>query len=82
VLGELDAHEQTAVGAADDAESAGRGDLAGDEIAAYGGEVIVDALAVGLEAGFVPGWTELAASANVSEDRDATALKPELAEDS
>ena len=81
VLGDLDAHEQAAVGAAVDAEAAGRGDLAGDEILADGGEVVVDALAVGLQAGLVPGGAELAAAADVGQDVDAAALQPELAED-
>ena len=48
---------------------------------ADGGEVVVDDLAVGLEAGFVPGGAELAATADVGEDVDAAALKPELADD-
>ena len=42
VLGQLDAHEQAAVGAAHDAEAARGGDLAGEQILADGGEVVVD----------------------------------------
>ena len=57
-----------------------RGDFAGDEVLADGGEVVVDALAVGLEAGFVPGGAELAAAADVGEDEDAAVLEPELAD--
>ena len=47
---------------------------------ADGGEVVVDALAVGLEAGLMPGGTELAAAANVGEDVDAAMLEPQLAD--
>ena len=38
-------------------------------------------LAVGLEAGLVPCGAELAAAANVGEDVDAAAFKPEFADD-
>ncbi len=47
---------------------------------ADGGEVVIDALAVGFEAGLVPGGAELAAAADVGEDVDAAVLEPELAE--
>ena len=43
--------------------------------------VVVDALAMSFEAGFVPGWTELASAANVGEDKDAAVLEPKLADD-
>ena len=59
----------------------GRGDLAGEEILADGGEVVVDALAVGFEAGLVPGGAEFAAAADVGQHIDAAALQPELADD-
>ena len=38
-------------------------------------------LAMGLEAGLVPGGAELAAAADVGEDEDAAALQPQLADD-
>ena len=81
VLRELDAHEEAAVGAADDAEAAGRGDLAGEHVLADRGEVVVDELAVGFEAGLVPCGAELAATPDVGEDVDAAALEPQLADD-
>ena len=58
----------------------GRGDAAGDEVFADGGEVVVDALAVGLEAGLMPGGAELAAAADVGEHKDAAVLEPQLAD--
>jgi hypothetical protein len=53
----------------------------GEVIFAHGGEVVVDALTMGLQAGFVPCGTELAASADVGEDEDASAREPEVADD-
>ena len=80
VLGELDAHQQAAVGAALDAEPARAGDLARDQVLRHRGEVVVDALAMGLQAGLVPGRPELAAAADVGQHVDAAVLQPQLAD--
>src|SRR5580698_750422 len=76
MLSKLDAHEEAAVGATDDTEATGRGDLAGEEILTDCREVLVDALAMGFETGFMPGWAELAAATYVCEDEGAASLKP------
>ena len=81
VLRKLDAHEEAAVGATDDTEATGRGDLAGEQILTDGSEVFVDALAMGFETGFMPGWAELAAATYICEDEDTTSLKPQFAKD-
>lgn len=81
MLSKLDAHEEAAVGATDDTEATGRGDLAGEEIQTDCREVLVDALAMGFETGFMPGWAELSAAPYVCEDEGAASLKPKLAED-
>ena len=51
-----------------------------DQIFCDGGEIIIDALPMGLEPGFVPRRTEFAAAANVGEHEDAAALEPQLAQ--
>ena len=45
------------------------------------GEVVVDHLALRLQAGLVPGRPELAAAADVGEHVDAAVLEPQLAGD-
>jgi len=76
VLSEFDAHEEASVGAAYDAQATGRGDVAGEEVLTYGGEVLVDALAMGLESGVMPGGAELAAATYVCQDERAASFKP------
>ena len=77
-LGELNAHQQAAVRAALDAKAAWRCDLARDQIFGDGGEVVVDDLALRLQAGLVPGGAELAAATDVGQHIGAAALDPEL----
>jgi len=76
MLRHLHAHQQAAVRAAHDAEMTRRGDLARDEIFGHGGEVVVDALAMRLQPGFVPRGAELAAAANVGQNKHAALLDP------
>ena len=80
MLVEHDAHQQAAIGAAHDAEPARAGDAARHEILLDGVEIVVDDLAIGAQAGLVPGGAELAAAADVGEHIDAAALEPELAD--
>src|SRR6185436_21143454 len=69
-------------GAAHDAEVAGRGDLAGDEVARDGGKVFEVADVVLFHGGLVPGRSELAPAADVGEDVDAASREPGGSEDS
>ncbi len=76
MLGEGHAGQQAAVRAALDPEPPRAGDLAGDEVAANRGEIVIDDLALGLEARLMPRRAEFAPAADVGEDIDAAALKP------
>ncbi len=79
-LGELDAHQQAAVGTAHDAEVARGGDFSGDQILGHRLEVIVNVLALGLETGLMPGRSELAAPADIGQHEGAALFQPQLAD--
>src|SRR3954471_1017613 len=79
MLGELDPHQQPAVGTPADAEAARGGHAAGDEVARHAREIVVDDLPLGPEPGLVPGGPELAAAADVGERIDPALLEPQLA---
>ena len=66
MLLEFDAHQQAAIRSTKDAEVARRRDLSRREVLRDRIEVVIDALAMGLEAGLVPRRTELAAASRVS----------------
>ena len=70
-------HEQTAIRAAHDAEMLGGGHTAIDQVFGHGDEIIIDDLALGLQASLVPGGAELAAAADIGQHIRAALLQPE-----
>src|ERR1700689_4223047 len=79
VLRELDAHQQAAIRSADNAEPARRSDFSRDQILGDRIEVVVNALAVSLEASLMPCRAELATAANIGQHINSAMLQPELA---
>ena len=73
------AHQEAAIRAALDSEMFRRGDLLRDQVFADRNEVIIDALAVQLQARLVPVGAELAAAADVGEHIGPALLQPEAA---
>src|ERR1700676_2726267 len=80
MLSELNAHEQTAVRSALDAEVPRAGNLARDEGLGHCGEIVVDSLTMGLQSGLMPSRAEFAAAANIRDDVNAAIAEPEFPE--
>ena len=76
MLVHLDAHQQTAIRTAYNAESSRTGDCARDQILTHGRKVVVDHLSLGLESCLVPCRTKLAAAANIRHDKHTALLNP------
>src|ERR1700757_1841297 len=81
MLCHLDSHEQAAIRPTHDAQAGRRGNLPADEVLSYGGEIVINDLAVGLQSSFMPRRTELATAANVRQYVDAALLQPQFARD-
>src|SRR5947199_6679521 len=79
VLGERDAHQQSTVAAAADAEVWWARHAVFDQFLGDSREVVVDALTVLFQAGAMPLRSEFATAANVGEHEDTTALQPRRA---
>src|SRR5690606_31356026 len=75
-LRERNADEQPAIAATHDAEVLRARDTAADEVPRNRDDVVIDELAILLEAGPVPSRPELAAAADVRDHVDAAALQP------
>src|SRR5665811_934932 len=75
----LDAHEQAAVGAALNAQMRRGCDATGDEILADGSKVVVDALAIDVQTGLMPGGPKFATAANVGQHIHVAWLEPKPA---
>ncbi len=76
VLGQHVAGEQATVAAALDAQVRRRGHLARDQVAGHRGEILVGAVAVGLERGLVPARAVLAAASDVGHHVHTALLQP------
>src|SRR5467141_3322721 len=76
MLGQSHAHQQSTVAAAADAQMLRTGHAVLDQLLRDRGESVVDPLAMLLQAGAVPLWSEFTTAANVREHEDATALEP------
>ena len=78
-LGELDPHQQAAIGAAIDAQLLRAGNLARGQVVRHRDEIVIDDLALGLAARVMPFRPELAAAADIGEHERTAPLRPHLA---
>ena len=69
--------QQPAIGAAHDAQLFGRGQAALDQVRRHRREIVIGALAVGLERRVMPGRPELAAAADIGHHIDAAMGQPQ-----
>jgi hypothetical protein len=75
MLCELDSHQEAAIRSANDSEAAGRGDLTRNHILRDCVKVVVNALPMRFETGFVPCRTKLSPAADVANGKRPAALE-------
>src|SRR5260370_31741379 len=76
MLGQGQAHQQSTVAAAADAQMLRTGHAVFNQLLCDRGEIVVDALPVLLQSRAVPLRSKLTAAANIAEDKDPTTLEP------